>query len=203
VIQKTIIAFSTDGEGAYCFSGDLTLSCSDIFGNADGDWVDSIADQQGGDGNICEDPLFCDAEGGDLTLRADSPCLPGNHPDGYDCGGMIGAWPEGCPATGAADEVVAPENLMLAPGVPNPFCGSTRIAYAVPSRADGAAVQLSIYDLTGRLIRRLVDAALPAGSHTVTWNGCCKRGVPVATGVYLCEIRLLDERSTRQIVLIR
>ena len=36
------------------------------------------------------DLLFCDAENGDYTLDACSPCLPGNHPDGVDCG-LIGA----------------------------------------------------------------------------------------------------------------
>ena len=38
-----------------------------------------------------------DPEGGDYTLNASSPCLPGNHPDGVDCG-LIGALGEGCGA---------------------------------------------------------------------------------------------------------
>ncbi|MDM7915677.1 MAG: nitrous oxide reductase family maturation protein NosD [Candidatus Eisenbacteria bacterium] len=51
-------------------------------------------------GNFWEDPLFCDAEGGDYRLDALSPCLPGNHPDGDDCG-LIGAYGMGCSTHGA------------------------------------------------------------------------------------------------------
>lgn len=52
-----------------------------------------IADQQGIEGNICADPLFCDPENGDLRLQEDSPCGPGG-----DCG-LMGAWPIGCGGT--------------------------------------------------------------------------------------------------------
>jgi hypothetical protein len=72
-----------------------TLICCDVFGNEGGDWTDIIADQLGLDGNFAADPLFCDTLGLDLRLEACSPCLPGNHPDGADCG-TIGAWSEGC-----------------------------------------------------------------------------------------------------------
>jgi predicted outer membrane repeat protein len=48
-----------------------------------------------GGGNFSADPLFCDLSGADYTLDADSPCLPGQHPDGADCG-LIGALGEGC-----------------------------------------------------------------------------------------------------------
>jgi hypothetical protein len=68
------------------------LSCCDLFGNAGGDYVGRIGGQIGIDGNFSADPAFCDTLNGDFTLGDCSPCLPGNHPDGYDCGGIIGAW---------------------------------------------------------------------------------------------------------------
>jgi hypothetical protein len=43
--------------------------------------------------NFSADPLFCGV--GNYYLRADSPCAPGNHPDGFDCG-LIGPLPVGC-----------------------------------------------------------------------------------------------------------
>jgi len=49
-------------------------------------------------GNFSLDPLFCDPENGDYKLDCNSPCLPGNHPDGVDCG-LIGALGQGCGAT--------------------------------------------------------------------------------------------------------
>ena len=72
----------------------MTFRCSNVYGNTDGD------DLCGADlgGNFSEDPLFCDAEEGDYTLDGCSPCLPGNHPHGVDCG-LIGALGQGCGAT--------------------------------------------------------------------------------------------------------
>ena len=101
-LTETIIAFSVSGSAVYCEPGggtpQPTLVCCDIFGNDGGDWVDCIANQAGIDGNFSSDPLFCDPGAGDFTLRANSPCLAGNHPDGADCG-LIGAYGEGCDAT--------------------------------------------------------------------------------------------------------
>jgi hypothetical protein len=73
--------------------GALTLECCDIFGNEGGDYVGSITDLLGVDGNISVDPLFCDASGLDFRLHSDSPCAP----DG-ECG-LIGALPVGCGPT--------------------------------------------------------------------------------------------------------
>ena len=77
---------------------DHCLDCSDIFGNVGYDWGGRIEDQLGTDGNFSEDPLFCDPVSNDFTLDCNSPCLPGNHPDGVDCG-TIGAHGLGCGAT--------------------------------------------------------------------------------------------------------
>jgi hypothetical protein len=90
VLTNCIIAFGTPGgpaigcelEGSY-----PTLICCDVFGNAGGDWVDCIAGQEGGNGNISADPLFCDRPGGDFTIDAASPCAPA-HSGGC---GLIGA----------------------------------------------------------------------------------------------------------------
>jgi hypothetical protein len=47
-------------------------------------------------GNISIDPEFCGIDdSGNYFLQSDSPCAPGNHPDGYDCG-LIGAFPVNC-----------------------------------------------------------------------------------------------------------
>jgi len=88
-IEKSVIAFGGVGAGV---GGGADLSCCDIFGNAGGDWVGNIADQFGADGNISEDPLFCNSENFDFSLHADSPCAPDYNPE---CG-LIGALPVGC-----------------------------------------------------------------------------------------------------------
>jgi parallel beta-helix repeat protein len=95
-VENTIVAFTPNGTGIGCwYSHPISLNCCDIFGNSDGDWVGCIADQYGINGNFSACPSFCNAEMGDFHLCDESPCLPGNHPDGYECG-LIGAWGEGC-----------------------------------------------------------------------------------------------------------
>jgi len=93
-IENTIIAFSEAGQAVTAYDGGVTLTCCDLYGNAGGDWVGTIADQLGIDGNISEDPLFCGDEYPDepYTLEWYSPCSPyGN----TECG-FIGAWDLAC-----------------------------------------------------------------------------------------------------------
>ncbi|MDM7916012.1 MAG: right-handed parallel beta-helix repeat-containing protein [Candidatus Eisenbacteria bacterium] len=95
VLDNCVIAMNRSSAGpvTYCDSGsDFDLSCCDVFGNEGGDWVDCLAGQEGENGNLCLDPIFCDLSLGDLTLRSDSPCGPDFN---TDCG-LIGAWPLGC-----------------------------------------------------------------------------------------------------------
>lgn len=92
-LDHSIVSFSTDGSAIAC-EGAVTLICCDLYGNAGGDWTGCIEGQYGLDGNISEDPLFCDPLAGDLTIRSDSPCAPAHDPN---CG-LIGAWPVGCEA---------------------------------------------------------------------------------------------------------
>lgn len=106
VLDRVLVAFGKVSEGAAYFYGACspTITCCDIYGNAGGDWVGSIAGQEGTEGNFSADPRFCDVSSGDISLEQCSPCMPGNHPAGYDCGGQIGAVGTGC----GCDENVEP-----------------------------------------------------------------------------------------------
>jgi hypothetical protein len=89
-LDHCIIAFSTQGTAAYCGAGTApTFTCSDIYGNAGGDWVGCIAGQAGTNGNISNDPKFCGAAGGDFSLAGDSPCL-------HAVCGQMGPFGRGC-----------------------------------------------------------------------------------------------------------
>ena len=67
-----------------------SFSCSNVYGNEGGEYAGQCPDPTGADGNISKDPKFCDAEAGDYGLCNTSPCAPGEHPDGWECG-LIGA----------------------------------------------------------------------------------------------------------------
>lgn len=90
---------------------------------------------------------------------------------------------------------------------PNPFTTQVSIAYEVGAAgADGSAVTtISIFDISGKLIRYLVNDAKTPGKYIVEWDGTDSRGAPVASGVYLANLRVGEKApaSTKTIVLIR
>jgi hypothetical protein len=105
VVENTLVAFGLGIPAVGCVSPtmasgrqEIQLSCCDIYGNDGGDWIDCISDQLGHEGNFAADPLFCDRAHEDFTVTSASPCVPGQHPDGSDCG-WIGALTVGCEPT--------------------------------------------------------------------------------------------------------
>ncbi|MBW1757901.1 MAG: right-handed parallel beta-helix repeat-containing protein [Deltaproteobacteria bacterium] len=91
-LTNSIIAFGLVGEAVYCDGAPPFSSCSDIYGNAGGDWVGCLDELIHIENNFSEDPLFCDAPGGDFTIDVASPCTAANAPA---CG-LVGAWDIGC-----------------------------------------------------------------------------------------------------------
>ena len=54
--------------------------------------------------------------------------------------------------------------------------------------ASTTSVQVQIYDLSGRLVRELINEPLSAGLHTVPWTGIGASGELVPPGIYLLRI---------------
>jgi hypothetical protein len=101
VLQNSIVAFGTLGRCVYCdATSGATLTCCDVFGNAWGDWVGCIEGQLGINGNIAEDPMFCDPDNNDFHINCSSPCAPDYNPE---CA-LIGAWDVGCGSTATKRE---------------------------------------------------------------------------------------------------
>ncbi len=98
-LRNSILAFGAGGEAVRCASGsgNPVVQCCDLFGNSGGDWTGPLEPLLGQDGNMSEDPLFCDPATGDFTLQECSPCGPLSSPH-PECG-LIGAWPIGCGGT--------------------------------------------------------------------------------------------------------
>ena len=105
VLEQCIVAFNHDWYSPFCFGscdalqGTMVLKSTDIYGNLTGDWVGSIADQAGINGNMSANPLFCDTAAGDYHLSTNSPCAPANNINGVLIGalgvglcGHVGPW---------------------------------------------------------------------------------------------------------------
>jgi len=89
--------------------------------------------------------------------------------------------------------------LALGPIAPNPFMEVTVIRF---NMAKGGAVTVSIYNVNGQLVTTLVDGSLPAGEHTVRWDGRDNAGQKVARGVYFCRMSTADVTEMEKMVLI-
>jgi flagellar hook assembly protein FlgD len=94
-----------------------------------------------------------------------------------------------------------PQAFALGQNVPNPFNPSTTIYYDVP--AGGGNVSLRIYDVSGRLVRVLVDGHQAEGSRSVTWDGTGDRGTSLASGVYFYRMSAPGFDDTKKMVLLR
>ncbi len=70
---------------------------------------------------------------------------------------------------------------------PNPFKNSVSIEYQLVSRAN---VLLYIYDLNGRLIKKLLNANQSAGNQNVIWSGTNDNGASVSNGVYIYSMNV-------------
>lgn len=182
-LEKTIVAFNTDGRGVYCDgTGSIEASCCDIVGNVDGDWVGCVAGQDGIDGNFAADPRFCDPLTGDLRLQEGSPCAPGANPD---CG-LIGAWPVGCgDPQDAGPGPISPPVAISA--TPNPFVAGTRISCSLPPGTPGD-VSVEILDVAGRRIRQLPVVTGSGAVPRTWWDGADDAGRALPGGIYLIRI---------------
>jgi len=104
---------------------------------------------------------------------------------------------KGGPQIGEA--VVLPVREVFAVS-PNPMNNQALIEYSLTSPGK---VDLSVYDVAGRLVRRVVDAAQPAGAHKVTWDGCDQAGRRVSSGIYFVRLTSPAKVKTARLVVVR
>ncbi|HEC78032.1 MAG TPA: T9SS type A sorting domain-containing protein [candidate division WOR-3 bacterium] len=83
---------------------------------------------------------------------------------------------------------------------PNPLRNNALIRYQIPSRQQ---VKLNIYDVSGQLVKTLVNEIQNPGSHEVVWNARDAQGAQVASGVYFLKLTTGDTTETQKILLIK
>ncbi len=91
-----------------------------------------------------------------------------------------------------------PTKVTLQQNYPNPFNPQTSISYSL---AQETAVNLSVYDISGRLITTIVNKNQPAGTYTILWKGKDAKGQSVSSGVYLYTLKT-DDATLRQRMLL-
>jgi hypothetical protein len=127
------------------------------------------------------------SEGGAIVARGFTDDLAGSEEAKLELDAITGGSP-------------AVADYALHQNVPNPFNPSTEIRFETPS---AGAVSLAVYDVEGRLIKRLADGPMPRGVHHVEWNGDDERGADVSSGVYFYVMRAGERTLTRKMVYLK
>lgn len=100
----------------------------------------------------------------------------------------------------AEDDDLLPSDFALYQNYPNPFNPSTMISFDLPRPA---RVALTIVNLLGQVVAKLVEQDFSAGRQQIEWDGYDKYNRPVASGVYFYHLSCDDFSATRKLVLIR
>lgn len=88
-LERCIVSNGRSGAAIDMANSSLAVGCSNIWGNLGGDALPAGTIDNGG--NFSLDPLFCDPASKNFHLNGQSPCVAGNHPNGVDACGLIGA----------------------------------------------------------------------------------------------------------------
>ena len=123
----------------------------------------------------------------DISLHQNQACIDTMmHVDAVD------------PVVTSVDTGSDPSNTLWAMVVPNPFHGQTEFRFVLARSGDS---DLTIYDVRGRAVRRLVKAAwISAGPHVMSWDGSSDEGAACAAGVYFLAAQVGGARTTKRIV---
>ncbi len=109
-----------------------------------------------------------------------------NHNQGWECYGWL-------------DEETAltstPAQFILGGASPNPFNPTTTIGFTLP---EAGKVMLSVFDLAGREVARLVEGEMFAGHHSVVFDG-----TGLASGVYFCKLTADGVSDVRKMILVK
>ena len=91
-----------------------------------------------------------------------------------------------------------PTAFKLEQNYPNPFSSSTVVLYKLTTQSD---IQVTIFDILGRVVRRMSAGAQSPGTHSVLWDGSNNSGQRVASGIYFYTLQAGGESRTKRMVL--
>jgi hypothetical protein len=86
---------------------------------------------------------------------------------------------------------------------PNPFNPSTQIDYTIPEGSGLVPVSLRVVDLSGRVVRDLMQAQQGPGRYRSSWDGRDGTGEVLASGVYMLQLRAGSMTTTQKAVLLK
>ncbi|MBD3232463.1 MAG: T9SS type A sorting domain-containing protein [candidate division Zixibacteria bacterium] len=108
---------------------------------------------------------------------------------------MIVAIPQ---SDGSSDSLFT--NSITLQNYPNPFNPETMVEFYLPIAGH---LELIIYDMLGREVRRLVDSHVSSGYHKIRWTGISNDGSRVSSGIYFCRLKFNKYNGVIKLIVAR
>ncbi|MDP8240826.1 MAG: T9SS type A sorting domain-containing protein [Candidatus Hatepunaea meridiana] len=114
-----------------------------------------------------------------------------------DASYMVFNFPEewDAPVYHQVTEIEPPHKHTIFSAFPNPFNSTTSINYSLDIDAD---VTLSLFDLSGREVARLVDKPMTSGKYSVSWDAS-----DLPSGIYMCRLSAGSNVKTAKLALVK
>jgi len=93
-----------------------------------------------------------------------------------------------------------PAITQLATAVPNPAAQNMAFAFSL---AKGGPVDLSVFTVSGRLVKTLIHETRAAGNYRVTWSGIDESGLRATAGTYFVRLSAPQGQFTRTLTLLK
>lgn len=101
--------------------------------------------------------------------------------------------------TGIDYSAESPVNFALSQNYPNPFNATTKIDF----NTLGGEAKLEIFDLTGALVKTLIDGEIKAGNYSIVWDGENNSGNIAASGIYFYRLTAPDGQQIQRMTLLK
>ncbi len=98
------------------------------------------------------------------------------------------------------DETTVPDAFNLSQNYPNPFNPSTTIEFYIPTSGH---TLLEVYNITGQLVKTLLDENRNSGQTIVTWDGTNNSGAEISSGIYLYKLSVKDKTETKKMTMLK
>ena len=176
-------------------------NCISCHGNSGGLSLESYANLMTG-GNSGTVIISGDHSNSLLWEKINNGQMPPNNQLPSSNIDLIAAWID----EGALEELniknnkALPERFTLHQNYPNPFNPVTNLDYDLP---EDAMVNITVFDMMGKVVRTLVNDQQSAGYKTLQWNAMSNSGQPVSSGLYIYTIQTGEFSKTRKMILLK